>query len=570
MKKWTRRAFIATGGLAGAGLLVGTTGLLYLNNRIRKYSGWGLGPGTSMNAWVRIAPDNIITLAIPRVEMGQGVHTSLPMLIAEELEVNMDQLNIVTPQPESPYTNLFLVTQQPPDILHEYTFMQKFFSYLTLVVTGGSSSVSDAYNNLRYAGASAREMLKTAAAKRWQTSIDHCLAKEGIIINTQTNEQVAYGELATEAALINLGGPPALKPRKNWRLLSKEIPRLDIPAKVSGKAIYSLDVRLDNQLYAVFYNPKIIGSKIVAIDNEAEVVAMPGIKKALFTQYGIAIIATNTWYAKKAIEKLQLKTADEHNGSFNSAQIAEQMAAALEVGPTIITEEVGEVDPIFADHTDLMEATYKAPFLAHAPMETVSCTALVTRDGVDIWVGHQSISGVQSAASHITGIAKENIRIHTTFLGGGFGRKGELAIVLRACTVAKAFPGIPVMTLYTREEDMQCSIYRPGSVSKFKAAIGSGGEILAWENHVVAQAPMIGGMSRAVPPMDPMPGMENGVGDGAHFLPYYMAHRKVGLTIPDLPIEVGLLRSVCNGLNAYFTECFLDECAHKAHQDPLQ
>ncbi|MEL6276812.1 MAG: molybdopterin cofactor-binding domain-containing protein, partial [Bacteroidota bacterium] len=293
-------------------------------------------------------------------------------------------------------------------------------------------------------------------------------------------------------------------------------------------------------------------------------------KKALFTQYGIAIIATNTWYAKKAIEKLQLKTADEHNGSFNSAQIAEQMAAALEVGPTIITEEVGEVDPIFADHTDLMEATYKAPFLAHAPMETVSCTALVTRDGVDIWVGHQSISGVQSAASHITGIAKENIRIHTTFLGGGFGRKGELAIVLRACTVAKAFPGIPVMTLYTREEDMQCSIYRPGSVSKFKAAIGSGGEILAWENHVVAQAPMIGGMSRAVPPMDPMPGMENGVGDGAHFLPYYMAHRKVGLTIPDLPIEVGLLRSVCNGLNAYFTECFLDECAHKAHQDPLQ
>jgi len=295
-------------------------------------------------------------------------------------------------------------------------------------------------------------MLKTAAAKRWKTSIGNCQAKAGKIINTQTNEQFSYGELVTEAALIDLGTPPPLKPKEHWQLIGKKIPRLDIPTKVNGRAIYSLDVRQEQQLYAVFYNPKVVGSSITAIENKSELTTLPGVKKVLLTEYGVAVVATNTWYAKKAIEKLNVHTEGLQNSTFNSAQLAEEMMYALSVEPAIVTEEIGEAKEIIAGAGEVLEATYEAPFLAHAPLETVSCTALIGQGRADIWIGHQSISGVQAAASHVTGIAKENIHIHTTFLGRGFGRKGELAIVLRACTVAKAFLGIPIMTLYTREE----------------------------------------------------------------------------------------------------------------------
>jgi len=568
-RKWTRRAFLAMGSLAGTGLVVGVSGLAYLNRKIEKYSGKGLGLGTSLNAWIRIAPDNTVILAIPRVEMGQGVYTALPMMVAEELEVEMDQLKIVHPQAESPYTNLFMVTQQPPDILNEYSLTQKFFSYLTIVATGGSTSVADAFNNLRYAGASAREMLKNAAAHRWKIAASNCIAHKGTVTNTINQQMYTYGELAEEAALIDLGDMPPLKRKQDWEILGKSIPRLDIPAKVNGSAVFALDVRMDNLHFAVFRNPAVLGGKIIAIKNRGAVEHMKGVKKVLLTEYGVAVVATNTWYAKKAVDALVLEEQQTENHQLSSAAIMQKVEQLLDEPPEMITEEIGSVDTTIFDTADqIIEAKYYAPFLAHAPLETVSCTALLANNELQLWLGHQSISNAQAAASKVTGLDESKITLHGTFLGGAFGRKGEIGIVLRAAAVSKALPGIPVMTIYTREEDMRKSIYRPASTSIFKASVGASGKIDAWYNKLVSQSAMKGAMARSIPPMY-FEGMEAGITDGARDLPYTMANRKIEMSTIEIPVPVGPMRSVDHGLNAYFTECFMDECAKASGTDPL-
>ena len=513
--KWTRRAFMAVGGLLGTGLVVGVAGMAHVNRKIQEYSGRGLGEGASLNAWIRISPDNVITLAIPRAEMGQGVYTSLPMLVAEELEVEMDMIQVIHPQPESPYSNIFMVTQSEPNAFEGYSAFQKMFAYLTLVATGGSSSVSDAFTNLRLAGATAREMLRQAAATRWGTDLSRSEATQGYVTNLDTNEQLSYGELAVEAALIDLPELPELKARKDWKKLGKPAQRLDVPGKVTGEAQYGLDVRFDDLLYAAVRLPSVVGGSILSIENEAEINQMPGVEKAVLTEYGAAVIANNTWRAKNAALAIKLNEDNGGNESVSSEGIAASLEASLQTQADSFIEDEGDVEAVFQESGDrIVEGLYRLPYLAHAAMEPLNCTVQVMDEQVEVWVGHQATSLVADSVSEITGVGKANIMVHIPYLGGGFGRKGEPDFVRLATAVAMEMKGRPVMTVYSREDDMQHDFYRPAAASAFKAVVQPDGEITAWENRIASQPVGYLSMQRLAPGMPGSPGKRRGLGRG--------------------------------------------------------
>lgn len=568
-KKWTRRAFLITGGLAGTGLVVGVGGMMHVNKAIKKYSGIGMGEGASMNAWITIAPDNTVTLAIPRAEMGQGVYTSLPQLIAEELEIDMNSIKVVHPQPDRPYANTFMLTQQEPNAFKGYSLMEKVYSYIGIVGTGGSTSIPDGFNNMRYAGATAREMLKTAAAKQWGVSVSTLKAENGYIINDK-NERLSYGELAEAAAEVKIKDLPELKKKEEWTKIRKPVQRLDIPEKVTGDAEFGLDVRLENMLYAAMRHPSTIGGKITAIKNQSDIEGMKGVKKVVLTDFGAAVIADNTWRAKNAALALDLTEDDKGNTSISSESINKQLTDILAAEPIATPEKEGDVEAGLTSGGKTIEARYDVPYLAHATMEPLNCTVLVEEDQAQVWVGHQASFVVRNAVNEVCEIDKDKIIVHTTYLGGGFGRRGEPDFVKKAAAVAKVMPGTPIQTVFTREEDMRNDMYRPAVASQFKAAVNDKGEIAAWDNMIALQSVSHSSMTRLMPSMAVKPEDDEATTEGAMHLPYHMNSRRVAFGQLDLPIEVGFWRSVGSSQNAFFTECFMDECAEAAGQDPFE
>jgi len=328
MGKWTRRAFMATGGLAGAGLIIGIGGNMYLNNVIKKYTGEGMGDGTSLNAWIRIAPDNTITMAIPRAEMGQGVYTALPQILAEELEVDLNQIAIVHPQPESPYANTYVMPQvtEPRKAYASYSFFEKLASFLPVVATGGSTTIVDAYDHLRGIGAITREKLKTAAANQWGVSVSDCSAESAHIIHNKTKERLTYGSLAAAAATIELDANPVLKAQKDFKVIGKSVQRLDVPEKVTGAADFGIDARPEGMLYAAIRHASFVGGVVNGVNNGTEVLAMKGVKKIVKLEEGIgyAVVADNTWRAKNGALALDLDEESNYEDK-SSADISKML-----------------------------------------------------------------------------------------------------------------------------------------------------------------------------------------------------------------------------------------------------
>ncbi len=567
--KWTRRAFMITGGVVGGGLVVGVGGLAFLNKKIKKYSGLGFD-GDMLNAWVSILPDNTIQLAVPRAEMGQGVYTSIPMLIAEELEVDMEQVQVVAPQPESPYSNTFLLTSAPKDVYKGLTLMEKVYSAIPIVGTGGSTSIPDGYDSMRMAGATARTMLIQSAAKHWGIDSSLCSASRGYVINRATEERMSYGQLASAAALERIDRLPQLKSKESFRLIGTPARRLDIPAKVTGNAKFGLDVRPEGMLYAVIRHPSMVGGNITGIKNKDEVESMSGVKKVVQIDEGVAVIADNTWRAKNAALALDLDEENNGHGDLSSESISQLLDDILSAPPIAIPEDEGKVDDVFSSAEDVLEATYEVPYLAHATLEPVNCTVLYKNESLEIWVGHQASSVVQSKASERTGIKKSNIVVHTQYLGGGFGRRSEPDMVIRASAIAMAMEGIPIQLIYTREEDMKNDMYRPAVKSRFRATIKENGEITAWDNKIALQSVSNSSMKRIMPSMATKPEDDVATTEGAIHLPYLMKNRRVSFGQAELPIQVGFWRSVGNSQNGFFTECFMDECAYHTGMDPFE
>ena len=565
---------MVTGGVVGGGLLVGIGGVAFMNHKIRQYSGRGMGDGASMNAWISIDPDNTITLAVPRAEMGQGVYTSVPMLIAEELEVDVQKVKIVHPQPESPYSNTIFLTQQPRNPWTGLTFMEKVASMLTIVGTGGSTTISDGFYTMMVAGATAREALIAAAANQWGVSKDRCYAENAHVINRDSNEKLSYGSLAAAAAEIEIKEVPQIKKPEDCKIIGKPVRRLDIPDKVQGKAEFGIDTRLDGMLYAAIKHPTYLAGKITAVNNQAEVEAMKGVKQVVMLAdgQGVVVVADNTWRAKNATLVLEVTEDANGNEGLSTDGITRKMKSIIENDEMIAApDEHGDVAAALAsDDVTLVEGEYFVPYLSQATMEPLNCTVLVEEDKAEIWVGHQAPSVIQGKVAKIAGVKKSNVIVNIAYLGGGFGRRAETDFVTKAAEVAAAMPGTPIQLTYSREEDMRFGMYRPTVASSFKAAIKSDGSIAAWENKMALQSVGNDSMKRIMPSQAPKPKDDPMMSEGAAHLPYKMDTRKVAFGHLDVPVQVGNWRSVGSSQNGFFTESFVDECAAAVGQDPYQ
>lgn len=570
-RSWSRRAFMVTGGLVGGGLVVGVGGTIWANHKIKQYSGKGFTEGEHiMNAWVSVGEDNSVTIAVPRAEMGQGVYTAVPMLVAEELEVDLEQVKIFHPQPESPYANTFLLTSQPRNIYKGMTLMEKVASILPVVGTGGSTTIADGYDNMRAAGATARESLIKAAMDRWSVSRDQCYAEKGYVIKRGTNDRLSYGELSKEAAALKIDKIPELKKAKDFKILGRPVKRLDIPDKVTGVAEFGIDVRPDGLLYAAIKHPEYLGGTIASVDNVAEVEAMDGVKKVVILKdgQGVAVIADNTWRAKNGALMLDVTEEDNGSKSLSSKSISATMKSILDNDEMIATpDKEGDVASAFADEASKnIEADYEVPYLSQATMEPLNCTVQIDGDVTQVWVGHQAPSVVKSKVAEIT--KTKDVNINIPYLGGGFGRRAEVDFVTKAAEIATHMPGTPIQLHYTREEDMRYGMYRPTVASRFKAAIGTDGKIEAWQNNIALQSVGNSSLNRIMPSQAPDPKDDPMSAEGAAHLPYTMTNRLVAFGHLDVPVQVGNWRSVGSSQNGFFTESFMDECAHAAGQDP--
>ena len=518
----SRRVFLKKSTLTFTGLIIGFTYEPESSLAVKVENAEELG------IWIRIAPDGSTTLIVPSSEMGQGVNTSLSMILAEELEADWQSVKTETAPVNSKYINPESNSGQ---------------------MTAGSSSVKGFWNPLRKAGAAVRLMLQKAAAQKWEIPIEECVAKSGYIYRKNSSQKLSYGELAEAAGKIDIPSDPPLKNSKDYNLVGKSIKRIDIPSKTNGSAQFGIDVRLPEMMYATIRQSPVFGGEVLSYDEDAAK-SIRGVKKVTLIPNGIAVIADNTWRAKRGMEVLNLKFHGGKTIGLESQQVQKELLKALDdEGKTKI------------EANKVLDLEYEVPFLAHAPLEPMNCTANVTDNFCEVWVPTQSQGGCMDAAKEITELDEEQIQIHTTYLGGGFGRRGETDYVKQSLILAKAL-GKPIKVTWMREEDMQHDFYRPASMSRFQIGLNKDGFPISWNNQLAS--PSI--LKRFFAPMawfniDPLST------EGADEIPYAIEDFNFDYSEVDSGVPVGFWRSVGSSFNAFFTESAIDEAAHLAQQD---
>jgi isoquinoline 1-oxidoreductase beta subunit len=575
MSKLTRRAFLITGATAGTALLGGTVvGLGYLSSVDLEGLGGSIDADgvVKLNAYIRIDPDGRITFAVPRTEMGQGVFTSLPMLIAEELEIDLDAANVTVEHPveELPvYTNYVLGLNVRPEEARGpiYWVGKKVFALFPYIGTGGSTSVVGAWEPLRIAGASARLMLIEAAATRWGVAPASCVAEKGEVVHRPSSRRLSYGELAQAAAGVAPTPNPPLKPASAFKLIGTRQARLDIPDKVQGKADFGIDVRLPEMLFAAIKQSPVFGGSVARMDASA-VAGMPGVVKAVDLGDAVAVIADNTWRAQQALAALPVTFDDDGNGELSSDGILADMRAKLDQAEARAFREDGDVEAALAGDARVVEATYETPYLAHACMEPMNCTALWQDGKAELWASAQSPLTLRWGAQR-GAPGTEEVTTHITLTGGGFGRRADLDVALQAAPLAQAVPGRPVKMTWSREEDIQHDMYRPMAVSRVRAALDGNSRPVAWNHRIVTQSLEHSFGERNLPWGGGDGAKDHLSVEGAHMLPYGIANVRVELVDHPTPVPVGFWRSVGHSNNAFFVESFIDELAHAAGEDPL-
>src|SRR6059058_2304329 len=515
----TRRAFLETAGAAGAGLVIS----FYLPSGLRFRSPTA-GP-FAPNAWLRIGEDESVLVIVDRSEMGQGVTTALPMLLAEELEADWSRIRIEFAPADKAYTNPMFGMQG----------------------TGGSTSVRAAYTPLRKAGAAARELLVAAAAQTWGVEKAECRAERGAVVHARSKRRLSYGKLVTKAA--TLGAPPdvPLKDPKDWKILGTRVRRLDTPPKVDGSAQFGIDVKVPGMLVAVVARSPVFGGKVTSFD-AAKAKAVPGVRQVVQISSGDALAIT--W--------------DEGpTASVSSATIAQLFGQRAEQAGAV-ARHGGDPDGTLGSAPAKVDAVYDLPFLAHATMEPMNCTAHVRADGVDIWAPTQFQTGAQGFGAKIGGVTPDKVKVHTTYLGGGFGRRFELDFIQEALETSKAV-GAPVKVIWSREDDIRNAQYRPANHHRMRAGLDANGQPVAWTHRIVA--PSI--MARVFPDTVKN-GLDEEAVEGGVGMPYAIPNVHVDYLLTDTGIPVGFWRSVNNSYNAFAVESFIDELAHAAKKDPYE
>jgi isoquinoline 1-oxidoreductase beta subunit len=494
----------------------------------------------SPNAWVKIGTDNAVTIMCARSEMGQDVYTSLAMLIAEELEVDVNKVKIEFAPPAEAYINALLGGQ----------------------LTGGSTSVRDAWEKLRKAGASARMMLVAAAAEKWNAKPSECKAVGGAVTGPG-GKRATYGQLAEAAAKMEVPKDVPLKPTSEWKQVGNvKQKRLDTPAKVAGTAVFGIDVRVPDMLYAAVAMPPMIGGKVESFNDE-RAKNMPGVKAVVQFSRGVAVVADSYWQAKKAKDLLEVTWDAGPNANNDMRKVWGGLKEASNQAGAVF-REAGDADGALKDAAKVYEATYELPFLSHSPMEPMNTVAHVRADGATIITPTQFQQLVPFVVAGATGLKPEQINVITTFLGGGFGRRVEVDYTIDAAEISKAV-GAPVKLVWSREDDMTHDSYRPGGLYKVAMGVDAAGKLIAYRYH--GTSPSIS--SRLFPSI-----VKDGVDpfsvEAIDNFPYAVVNHKLTYQMHDAGITPGYWRGVSHNQNCYVVEGFIDEVAAALGKDPIQ
>jgi isoquinoline 1-oxidoreductase beta subunit len=540
MGKWTRRAFIGTGTLAGGGFVLGVSGLALAPSRHSVVSEHGAENG-QLTTWVTVTPDNVVTVLVPHCEMGQGTQTALAMMAAEEMDADWNLVRIKEAPALDEYATAYMARPMMPVIPPPFVRGVDYGTYrlarwFGFQATGGSTAVrGTGVYGMTVAGAAAREMLVAAAAARFGVSASECKPANSRIVHTASGKSLSFGELASAAAKIPVPTSPALKSPDSYAIRRTARPRHDIPSKVNGSAIYGIDFTLPGMLYAAVEIAPVYGGKLTSVDTAAAE-AMPGVKRVVKLDEAVAVVADSYWRARRAVLSLKPVFEDAGHGSVSSASIFEAFDKAL-----------GAVPDTSANAAKVVTADYRVPFLAHATMEPMACTARVDGDRAEVWAGTQDPLNARSIAAKALKMDVEKVHLTNLLLGGGFGRRLPFTFdyVDMAVRIAKAMSPTPVKLVWSRENDIQHDYYRPAGMARFAGALDANGAPLAIRSRYA------------------------GGGDGESvFMPYAIADKKAEGKDAPHPVRLGAWRSVLNSQHGFFKESFVDELAHAAGKDP--
>ena len=515
-----RREFLKTGAAAGASLVIG----FHLPSLERGKSATADTSAALFkpNAWIEIHSDGMVSIWAGRSEMGQGVRTAMPMIVAEELEADWGSVQVIQADANPVYGDQLTV---------------------------GSRSVQSGWDPLRKAGATAREMLISAAALTWDVPREQCRAQNGAVIHIATGRQIGYGKLTDRAADLPAPENPPLKLPSQFRIVGTPMPRVDTPVKVTGRAVFGIDVRVPGMLHAAVARCPVFGGRVTQFD-PAPALRVPGVRQVVEISSGVAVVAENTWAAFQGKRAVNVEWDEGPTARWNSSDIERAFADAAQRSGEVV-RNVGDVDSALSRAASTVEAVYEVPYLAHACMEPMNCTAHMTGGRCEIWAPTQNPQGAQREAARVTGLPADAITVHVTYLGGGFGRRGMPMIYVREAAELAGKIDSPVQVVWTREDDIQNGFFRPATHNVLKAALDGDGTPTAWSHRLVGPD-----------------GPSFMITLGAEELIYAIPNFRLGRVIEDPGVPIAPWRGVGPSQNGFIVESFVDELAHEAGKDP--
>jgi isoquinoline 1-oxidoreductase beta subunit len=588
----TRRKFLlATGGvLAASSALVVGWGLMPPRQRLTGSAALSVTPGQQVfNGWVKIASDNSVTVMVPKSEMGQGVLTSLAMLLADELDADWPAVRTEHPPIDAIYNNIATLVDGLPFHPDEHGLLQRGAAWMTaktvrefgLMATGGSSSVKDLWLPMREAGASARAMLVAAAAQGWGVAAADCSVTAGVVRHAASDRSARFGELAERAAKLPLPERVVLKAAADFKLIGTSQHRREGASKQDGSARYGIDTVLPGMRYASVLMCPTLGGSVATFDAKPAQ-ALPGVLQVLVvpplrgSTGGVAVIADTPWQAMQAVKAVLVQWHHGPAAELSSAGIRSQLTQALAADDGFGYFTRGDAAAAMAGAAKTISGEFQAPLLAHATLEPMNCTVLFTPDSKDgqqpsiqatVWAPTQVPGLARYAAAQALGLDSEQVAIHVTLLGGGFGRRLDVDFVAQAAHIARALPGVPVQTLWTREQDSSHDFYRPPCVARYQAGFDAQGQLVAWTAASAGPSVVQQFLQRQFGL--PAAGPDKTTVEGAFDQPYEWPATRISHQIVELPVPVGFWRSVGHSHQAFFKESFVDEAAHAVAQDPL-
>jgi isoquinoline 1-oxidoreductase subunit beta len=517
----SRRQLLQASVVGTAGLVLGVSFRPARASRVSRFE---------PNAFLAIDANGQVTIFVAKSEMGQGVRTALPQIVADELEADWALVRVEQALAESKYGNMG---------------------------TGGSSSVRNSYLPLRTAGAAAREMLVAAAAARFGVETSSCRAEAGSVLHVSSGRRLGYGALVEDAAKLSVPGQPKLKDASQFKYIGTPVPRVDIPSKVNGSAVYGIDVRVPRMLVATVLRCPVVGGKAAKVEDGAAL-AVPGVRRIVSLETGVAVVADATWPALQGRRALKVSWDEGPHAGLSQEAIWSSLRGAVAASGASARSQ-GDVERALGAAARTLEASYQAPLLAHLTMEPQNCVADVRADGCDVWAPTQVPDRARDVVAKLLGMAAAKVVVHTTFLGGGFGRRLETDFVVEAVRLSRAV-GAPVQVLWTLDDDFAHDFYRPPSSHHLRGGVDASGRPVAWFHRL------------SVPSKSPerlKNGIDTGAMNGALQVPYAIANLEVQFSAQSTPVQVGSWRSVAHSYNAFAVESFIDELAHLGGKDPL-